>query len=249
MTLGERLTALRKEKGMSQDALAGILGVSRQSVSKWETDASIPDLDNLVRLSDLFEVTLDELVRGKKPERPAEKVALPETLRQLGRMAEKFWREKAYLAGWLLILWGGKRGFAFLKGVQNFYRNTNDMEKTVAFFKSALLPSVLPVLLILFASGLLLLTLGRKKSGSFEWYHLGWWGIFAAAIGIRGKSFLNTGLLEELLLGVWMTLRYGSPWEIFGVVGEAICSPRFVLLAACIAMLLLGKRQKNKSAE
>ncbi|MBQ2996260.1 MAG: helix-turn-helix transcriptional regulator, partial [Oscillibacter sp.] len=51
MTLGERLTALRKEKGMSQDALAGILGVSRQSVSKWETDASIPDLDNLVRLS------------------------------------------------------------------------------------------------------------------------------------------------------------------------------------------------------
>ena len=226
MTLGERLTALRKEKGMSQDALAGILGVSRQSVSKWETDASIPDLDNLVRLSDLFEVTLDELVRGKKPERPAEKVALPETLRQLGR-----------------------RGFAFLKGVQNFYRNTNDIETTMAFFKSALLPSVLPVLLILFGSGLLLLTLGRKKSGSFEWYHLGWWGIFAAAIGIRGKSFLNTGLLEELLLGVWVTLRYGSPWEIFGVVGEVICSPRFVLLAACIAMLLLGKRHKNKSAE
>ena len=249
MTLGERLTALRKEKGMSQDALAGILGVSRQSVSKWETDASIPDLDNLVRLSDLFEVTLDELVRGKKPERPAEKVALPETLRQLGRMAEKFWREKAYLTGWLLILWGGKRGFAFLKGVQNFYRNTNDMEKTVVFFKSALLPSVLPVLLILFGSGLLLLTLGRKKSGSFGWYHLGWWGIVASVIGVRSKSFLNTGLLEELLLGIWVNLRYGSPWEIFGVIGEVICSPRFVLLAACIALLFFGKRQKNKSAE
>ena len=64
MTLGQRLTQLRTGAGLSQDALAERLGVSRQSVSKWETDASVPELDKLVRLSQVFGVTLDELVKG-----------------------------------------------------------------------------------------------------------------------------------------------------------------------------------------
>lgn len=64
MTLGQRLCQLRGRAGLSQDALAERLGVSRQSVSKWETDASVPDLDKLVRLSQIFGVTLDELVKG-----------------------------------------------------------------------------------------------------------------------------------------------------------------------------------------
>ena len=64
MTLGQRLTQLRAGMGLSQDALAEQLGVSRQSVSKWETDASVPELDKLVRLSRIFGVTLDELVKG-----------------------------------------------------------------------------------------------------------------------------------------------------------------------------------------
>lgn len=49
---------------MSQDALAEKLEVSRQSVSKWETDASVPELEKLIKLSELFGVTLDELIRG-----------------------------------------------------------------------------------------------------------------------------------------------------------------------------------------
>ena len=57
MTLGQRLTQLRNSKGLSQDALAEAIGVSRQSVSKWETDASIPDLEKLVKLSDFFAVS------------------------------------------------------------------------------------------------------------------------------------------------------------------------------------------------
>lgn len=64
MTLGQRLCQLRTGAGFSQDALAERLGVSRQSVSKWETDASVPELDKLIRLSQLFGVTLDELVKG-----------------------------------------------------------------------------------------------------------------------------------------------------------------------------------------
>ncbi len=69
MSLGARISQLRAKAGMSQDALAERLEVSRQSVSKWETDASVPELEKLVKLSELFGVTLDELVRGITPEK------------------------------------------------------------------------------------------------------------------------------------------------------------------------------------
>lgn len=68
MTLGERIYQLRTEKNLSQGTLADMLNVSRQSISKWETDSSIPDLDKLVKLGDIFSVTLDELILGKKPD-------------------------------------------------------------------------------------------------------------------------------------------------------------------------------------
>lgn len=68
MSLGENIYRLRAEKRMSQGDLAEALEVSRQSISKWETDGATPELDKLVRLAELFGVTLDELVTGKRPE-------------------------------------------------------------------------------------------------------------------------------------------------------------------------------------
>lgn len=65
MTLGETICALRTQKKLSQIELAEKLDVSRQAVSKWETDAAVPELDKLIRLSALFGVSLDELVRGQ----------------------------------------------------------------------------------------------------------------------------------------------------------------------------------------
>ena len=66
MSLGSNITRLRQAKGMSQGDLAEALDVSRQSVSKWETDSTIPELDKLLRLSTLFGVTLDYLVTGEE---------------------------------------------------------------------------------------------------------------------------------------------------------------------------------------
>lgn len=68
MNLGEQIYNLRTERGMSQGDLADALEVSRQSVSKWETNTSVPELDKLVKMGVLFGVTLDELVTGKAPE-------------------------------------------------------------------------------------------------------------------------------------------------------------------------------------
>lgn len=65
MTLGEKIYKNRTMLNLSQGDLAEMLEVSRQSVSKWENDAAIPDLDKIIKLSELFGVTIDELVKGE----------------------------------------------------------------------------------------------------------------------------------------------------------------------------------------
>lgn len=70
MSLGENIYRLRTERRMSQGDLADALEVSRQSISKWETDGSVPELDKLIKLAELFGVSLDELVTGEASEVP-----------------------------------------------------------------------------------------------------------------------------------------------------------------------------------
>lgn len=68
MTVGERIQDLRKKKGFSQEKLAEYLNMSRQAVAKWEQNVCEPNLDCLARMSDLFGVDLDYLIRGKVSE-------------------------------------------------------------------------------------------------------------------------------------------------------------------------------------
>lgn len=63
MTLGEKLQKLRRARGWTQEQLAERLGVSRQSLSKWESDGALPDTANVIALADLFGVTTDYLLR------------------------------------------------------------------------------------------------------------------------------------------------------------------------------------------
>ena len=76
MNLGEKIYQLRSEKNLSQGDLADKLDVSRQSVSKWENNTAVPDLDKLIKICDIFEISLDELTGRKKIER---NIVLPET--------------------------------------------------------------------------------------------------------------------------------------------------------------------------
>ncbi|WP_304752575.1 helix-turn-helix domain-containing protein [Dubosiella newyorkensis] len=80
MNLGEKIIELRKKEGYSQEELASLLDVSRQSVSKWELNASTPDLDKIVRLSEIFHVSIDSLLQEDRIE-PEEHVArlMPQT--------------------------------------------------------------------------------------------------------------------------------------------------------------------------
>ena len=68
MTFSDKLLALRKKAGWSQEELAERLNVSRQSVSKWESAQSMPDIDKILQLSSLFSVTTDCLLKDEQAE-------------------------------------------------------------------------------------------------------------------------------------------------------------------------------------
>ena len=68
MKLNEKIYGCRKKAGLSQDALAEKIGVSRQAVSKWETDTAQPELDKLAALAKVFGVTADWLLSDEEPE-------------------------------------------------------------------------------------------------------------------------------------------------------------------------------------
>ena len=83
MEFNNKLYELRKQKGLSQEELASRLNVSRQTVSKWEVGDSTPDMEKLIAMSDLFGVSLDELVLDKAPAQPAAPAATSSTLSEV----------------------------------------------------------------------------------------------------------------------------------------------------------------------
>ena len=81
-TIGNRIAKYRKAKGLTQEALANLMGVSSQAVSKWETDASCPDITALPQLCKILGITTDELLTGNSNEvkivTPAERKPMEE---------------------------------------------------------------------------------------------------------------------------------------------------------------------------
>lgn len=66
MTLGDKLSKLRKENNYTQEQLADVLGVSRQAISKWESNITYPETDKLIRMSELFNCSLDYLLKDSE---------------------------------------------------------------------------------------------------------------------------------------------------------------------------------------
>lgn len=67
MNISDRIQSLRKAKGITQEQLADAVGVSRQAVSKWEAEQSVPDLERVVAMAEYFDVTTDYILRGIEP--------------------------------------------------------------------------------------------------------------------------------------------------------------------------------------
>ena len=67
MNISDRIQSLRKARGITQEQLADAVGVSRQAVSKWEAEQSVPDLERIVAMAEYFDVTTDYILRGIEP--------------------------------------------------------------------------------------------------------------------------------------------------------------------------------------
>ena len=106
MTFGERLQALRQRAGMSQDQLAERLGVSRQAVSRWERDETMPETDKVIALADLFGVTTDYLLRPQPESSETETKKPPREKTDWLERFLAFAKRRWYLLGWVLIAWG-----------------------------------------------------------------------------------------------------------------------------------------------
>lgn len=75
MRLGEKLSKLRKEYNYTQEQLADILGVSRQSISKWESDIAYPETEKLIELGKIFECSMDYLLKDEVAEKTGDSVS------------------------------------------------------------------------------------------------------------------------------------------------------------------------------
>lgn len=100
MTLGFRIQSLRKAAGLSQEQLAECLEVSRQAVSKWETDQSVPETEKLAALCRVFGVSADQLL-GLESQKPPE-----EGEKRMEDIARRNFYRRCFTAGWITALVG-----------------------------------------------------------------------------------------------------------------------------------------------
>lgn len=120
MKLQDNLIRLRKQKGYSQEELAYQLGISRQSVSKWESGISIPELDRLVEIADLYEVSLDELVRGETSLKQEFYISDEQLTRVVRKSREYEYKSKFQIFGLPLVHVNVGRGKKVAKGIFAF---------------------------------------------------------------------------------------------------------------------------------
>ena len=122
MTIADRIQSLRKSKGMSQEELADAVGVSRQAVSKWESEQATPDLEKVVSMSDIFEVTTDYLLKGIEPVKTDDHKTMADVIDQKVLTEKNSSRAKTALK-WFLIGFGILLGIDFISMLIYFLIN------------------------------------------------------------------------------------------------------------------------------
>ena len=189
MTLGERIAYYRKKAGYSQEGLAEQLHVSRQAISKWETGEATPDAERIIALAAVLGISTDTLLLGKEePERPyteAETVRqpapTPEWLDHLPRHIGRLFREKGYIAGYIVAAQGlgillvgllARFGFGSILSMQNstwgmqgFWDNMSGMGGMSAAFRFPLIFSavICAIGVVMAVGGLVLAAVWKRR--------------------------------------------------------------------------------------
>ena len=204
MVLGDRIQNLRRQRGMSQEDLAQVLGVSRQSVSRWESGYVYPETDRLIALSDFFNVTLDSLVKEGEIGSSDEARDLGHTHRRQSRFWDYEYKSERTLFGMPLVHVNIGAGFRRAKGifaVGNIATGFVSLGLASFGIISIGLASLGLVSLATFSLGLLL-SIGVISIGTFS--------IGAIAIGIFALGAVSIGMFSTGALAVASHIAVGS---------------------------------------
>ena len=108
MNIGDRIAQYRRSQGLSQEELAEKLGISRQSVSKWERNESLPEADKLPLLARIFSVSVDQLLTGEEPPSQGGPVPPPPPSRHrgIGEWIRWLFRRWGWIGGLILAGYG-----------------------------------------------------------------------------------------------------------------------------------------------
>ena len=240
MTFGEKLQKLRTQRSLSQDALAEALDVSRQAVSRWERDETLPETEKVIRLSRYFAVTTDYLL--------LEEIPSPRQQPALIRL-HAWWADRGWLLGVGLAVLGVLWLLRLLTGGWTYMRMLT--EGHLSWFQAAAqyLFACLERIAAaggLAAAGVLTAALGRRRQGALRWHHFGWTAVFWGAADLMIQvlvslwlfSLLERGTmaLYELWLGMGGTLLFALGTAALGLavalLGPKLDPPRSQAAAA-----------------
>ncbi len=157
MTTGDKIAKARKTQNITQEQLADLLGVSRQAVSRWESDLAYPETENLIKLSSLLKVNCDYLLKPDVSEEGAKitEVTVVKELYQKRKVNFRFWLMPAMLFfGFYLAV----------AGIWNLFLETAELFRTGVIIGSAVCAAAG---LFLIAVGLYILIDGIRKKEYF----------------------------------------------------------------------------------
>lgn len=244
MTFGEKLQRLRARAGLSQDALAELLDVSRQAVSKWERDEAMPEAEKLVRISRQFGVSSDCLL--------LEEAEMPEPQAPGGSLwtgIRRWYRNKGWLLCWAVAAWGGVRLLRGTLAAADLCRSagvTDPLARERLLWGQSLPEIILAALLA--AAGVALALRGRRMAGRIRWYHLGWLPVLAGLLGTGDLPsgplrFLTNGAAQTVFRALLSYLPQQGPDRVGEFLRTGLSQDAGCLLAAGLglAVLLLGR--------
>ena len=220
MTLGEKISKLRKEYNYTQEQLAEVLGVSRQSISKWESDTAYPETDKLIKMGKLFECSMDYLlnedVTEKEGTRPTERSSFGDILKKQFRERRS---EKTVLGMPLYHIGKNAHGFFAVglkaKGVFSVGLMSRGIVSLGLLSLGVISLGALPVGLI--SAGVL--SLGLLALGSIA---LGLIAIGAISVGIISLGALSVGCFSCGALAIGKYAAVGEQAHGMIAIGKSV---------------------------
>ena len=233
MTFGEKLQMLRARRGLSQDALAEVLDVSRQAVSRWERNETLPETEKVIRLSRYFSVTTDYLLLDEVQSPASNENKRTPTVGLSMWFSRRGWLLGVGVAvlggGWLLRLITG--GWPYISMLAEGSLTWFQAAVQYGFACSDRIASAVGLIV----AGALSAYGGCRQQGRLRWYHLGWtaavWSIsnLAAQIAANAAWLMivesQEGLLGQLWLAKGGALLFGLGTALLGL-AVALLGPR-----------------------